>query len=147
MGVLNKLLKDSKTIPQTFKYKFDNNLLTIEDQEEALISSYWSYYFALANIPGSNVKALQTKACEDHYYAYLFARFIPGADIKYCQEHACRNPEWAYYFALNVPGADIKYCQEHACKDPEWARLFALYVSGADIEYCRQVCKGTRWEF
>src|SRR5690606_1035916 len=106
---------------QTFWYKFDNNLLTIEDQKEALTNPRWAYCFAKINIPGSNVKALQTKACEDHYNAYLFARFIPGADIKYCQEHACRNPELAYYFALNVPGVDK--------------------------EYCRQACKGTPWEF
>ena len=121
MGVLNNLLEDSKLIPQTFEYKLDNDLLTIEDQEEVLTKPRWCFYFAKTNIPGSNVKALQTKACEDHYYAYLFARFIPGADIKYCQEHACKDPEWAYMFALHIPGADK--------------------------EYCRQACKGTRWEF
>ena len=84
MGVLNKLLKDSKLIPQTFKYKFDNNLLTIEDQQEALTKPRWSYYFAKANIPGSDIKALQAKACEDPWCAYLFAKYIPGADISYC---------------------------------------------------------------
>ena len=46
MGVLNKLIEDSKLVPQTFWYKFDNNLLTIEDQQEALANPYWSYLFA-----------------------------------------------------------------------------------------------------
>ena len=119
--MLNRLLEDSETIPQTFKYKFDNNLLTIEDQQEALTDPRWAYCFASANIPGSDIKALQAKACEEPYYAFLFAKYIPGADIK--------------------------YCQEHACKDAYWAHMFALYVPGADKEYCRQVCKGTRWEF
>ena len=149
MGVLNKLLKDSKLIPQTFRYKLNNNtnLLTIEDQQEALTDSYWSYCFAKANVPGSDFKALQVKACEDPECAYYFAKFILGVDIKYCQQHACKDPSYAYLFARNISGADIKYCQEHACKDSKFAYCFARDINGADKEYCRQVCKGTQWEF
>src|SRR5690606_10135080 len=121
MGVLNNLLEDSKTIPQTLLYKFNNNLLTIEDQQEALTNTRWSYFFTKANITASDFKALQAKACEDPYYAFLFAKYISGADIKYCQEHACINAYNAYRFARDIPEADI--------------------------EYCRQACKGTRWEF
>jgi len=113
MGVLNNLLEDSKLIPQTFEYKLDNNLLTIEDQEEALATPDMSYWFAEANIPDSDIKALQAKACEDPYYAYCFARDIVGADIKYCQEYVCQDPYWAYYFARYVPGADKKFLKKH----------------------------------
>jgi|SRR5690606_26168226 len=119
-----------------FLNKYENDRLTIEDQKEALTNPYWAFLFAKENIPGSNFKALQAKACEDPFYAYCFAKDIPGADIKYCQEHACRNLEWAYHFALNVPGANIKYCQEYACKDSYYAYQFALNIPGANIEHC-----------
>src|SRR5690606_30677165 len=98
-NILNSLIKDSKQIPQTFRYKLYSDLLILKDQEEALTDHKWSYLFALKNIPGSDFKALQAKACEDHYFAYLFAKRIPDADIKYCQEHACKNPRYAYHFA------------------------------------------------
>ena len=111
-----------------FSSKYKNNLLTIEDQEEALTRFEWSYYFAKAKIPGSDIKALQAKACEDPHYAFCFARDISGADIKYCQQHACKDPYYAYLFAKNIPNANIKYCQEYACKDPLWAYMFALYI-------------------
>jgi|SRR5690606_14575744 len=137
MGVLNNLLEDSKTIPQTFDYKLDNVIFTLEDQQEALTNPEWSFWFAKANIPGSDIKALQAKACEDPYYAYNFAKYISGADIKYCQEHACKEPRWAYIFAIDIPGADIKYCQEHACKKPNWAHMFASHIPDADMGYCR----------
>jgi len=88
MGVLNKLIEDSKLVPQTFWYKFDNNLLTIEDQQEALTKPRWSYYLAKENIPGSDIKALQAKACEDPECAFWFALDIPGADKEYCFKHA-----------------------------------------------------------
>src|SRR5690606_36930646 len=100
----------------TIIYKYHKKLLTIEDQREALTSSYLSYYFARANVPGSDFKALQTKACENPYYAYIFAKDISGADIKYCQRYACKKPCWAYNFARDISGADINYCQKHACK-------------------------------
>src|SRR5690554_6703242 len=105
-----------------FWFKFDNNLLTIEDQEEALTSSWWSYYFALANIPGSDFKALQVKACEDPFYAYMFARDIPDADIKYCQEHACKKPGYAHWFARDIYGADIKYCFKYAFPEEKYGK-------------------------
>ena len=101
--------------------KHNNNLLTLEDQEEALTRSEWSYYFASANVPGSDIKALQAKTCEEPCYAYIFARDVPGADIKYCQKYACKDYRYAYYFAHCIPGADK--------------------------EYCRRFCKGTEWEF
>ena len=98
-----------------FSYKLYKNLLvTVEGQEEVLTKPEWSYLFALKKIPGSDIKALQAKACEDPWYAYLFARYISGADIKYCQEHACKNTRWAYYFAIDIPGADKEYCFKHA---------------------------------
>ena len=95
-----------------FEYKIynDSNPPSIEDQKEALTRPRWSYLFALANIPGSDFKALQAKACKNPYCAYLFARDIAGANIKYCQEHACKDPIYAYYFAKYIPGADKKYC-------------------------------------
>src|SRR5690606_15776118 len=97
MGVLNNLLEDSKLVPQTFLYKLDRNILiTIEDQQEALTDSCWSYYFAKAKIPGSDIKALQAKTCEEPCYAYIFARDMVGADIEYCQEYACKKPGYAY---------------------------------------------------
>jgi len=66
MGVLNNLLEDSKSISQTFVYILYNNtnLLTLEDQKEALKNPCWSFWFAKVNIPGSDFKALQAKACE-----------------------------------------------------------------------------------
>ena len=143
MNMLNKLLKDSKLVPQTILYKINSNIITIKDQEEALTDSCWSFYFANEKIPGSDIEALQAKACENPYWAYKFAYYILGADIKYCQEHACKDPKWAYVFARDIPGADIKYCQEHACRNPEWAYNFALYVTGADKEYCKQACEHT----
>ena len=100
--------------------KYKNNLLTIEDQEEGLTRSDWSYCFALKKIPGSDFKALQAKACEDPYWAFLFAKYIPGADIKYCQEHACRNPELAYYFARDIPSANKKYCFKRTFPEKEY---------------------------
>src|SRR5690606_2819501 len=106
--MLNKLIKDSKTVSQTFKYKFNKNLLTIEDQQEALTDPRWAYFFASANIPGSDIKALQAKACEEPYYAFLFAKYIPGADINYCQEHTCKDSKLAYMFAKYIPNANIK---------------------------------------
>ena len=87
MGVLNNLLEDSKLIPQTFEYKLDNDLLTIEDQQEALTKPRWSYYFAKTNIPGSNVKALQTKACEEPCYACLFMEQVRNIADKFVKEH------------------------------------------------------------
>lgn len=124
--MLNKLIKDSKQIPQTFRCKLYRNtrLLTLEDQKEALTKSKWSYLFARVNISGSNIKALQAKACEDPCYAYLFAKFIPGADIQYCQEYACKNPASAYAFARYIPGADKEYCQEYAYKNLQFAYKF-----------------------
>src|SRR5690606_20392077 len=119
-----------------FWFKYYNNLLTIEHQKESLTTPDMSYWFAKANIPGSDIKALQSKACEAPYYAYCFARDIVGADIKYCQEYACKDPLYAYYFAINIPGANIKYCQEHACKSSYWAYDFVLNIPGADKEYC-----------
>src|SRR5690554_6409366 len=110
MEVLNNLLEDSKLVPQTFLYKLDRNILiTIEDQQEALTKSEWSYNFAKAKIPGSDFKALQAKACENPYYAYMFARDVPEADIQYCQEHACKDFGYAHWFARDIYGADIKY--------------------------------------
>src|SRR5690606_8534924 len=140
---------DSKLVSQTFLYKLNNNtnLLTIEDQQEVLTRSDWSYCFALKKIPGSDFKALQAKACEEPYWAFLFAKYIPGADIQYCQQYACKESKYAYYFARDIPGADIQYCQQHACKEPGCAYCFARDIPGADKEYCRQACKGTRWEF
>lgn len=116
--------------------KYNNNLLTIEDQKEALKKSEWSYWFAELNISGSDFKALQEKACEEPYCAYWFALGVPDADVKYCQEHACQDPDWAYRFAKNVPNADVKFCQELACKDPEVAYLFARDIPKSDKEYC-----------
>lgn len=78
--MLNRLLEDSKLVSQSFLYKLNNNLLTIEVQQEALTDSRWSYRFALEKIPGSDFKALQAKACEESFFAYLFARYIPRAD-------------------------------------------------------------------
>lgn len=100
-----------------FLDKFYNNLLTIKDQKEALTDSYKSYYFARANIPGSDIKALQAKACENSYCAYRFAKYIANANIKYCQEHACKAPNWAYYFAIDIPNSDKEYCFKHAFPD------------------------------
>lgn len=93
--MLNKLIKDSKQIPQTFEYKLDRNILTIEDQKEALKKPSWSYWFAKENIPGSDIKALQAKACKDPYFAYYFAKFIPEADKEYCRQ-ACKGTFWAF---------------------------------------------------
>src|SRR5690606_14438023 len=111
-----------------FSYKLYKNLLKIEDQEEAVKKHIWSYSFALANIPGSDFKVLQVKACESPCWAYCFAKNIPGANVKYCQEHACKNPKWAFCFARDISGADIQYCQEYACKNPDWALDFAIYI-------------------
>ena len=101
-------------------YKYHKKLLTIEDQREALTSSYLSYCFALANIPGSDIKALQAKACEDPFFAYCFALYIPNADIQYCQQYACRDPEWAYHFAKYIPKSDKEYCFKHAHPEDEY---------------------------
>ena len=87
---------------------------------KALTNPGLAYHFAKANIPGPDFKALQAKACEDPYYAFLFARYIPGADIKYCQEHACRDPEWAYQFAKYIPKSDKEYCFKHAHPEDEY---------------------------
>ena len=122
----------------SFIKNFDNNLLTLEDQDEALTDSWWSYMFALKNIPGSDFKALQAKACEKYGYAVLFALNVLNADIKYCQKHACKDPHFAYRFALDIVGADINYCQEYACKHPYWAYCFARDVPGANIQYCQK---------
>ena len=103
-----------------FEYKLDNNLLTLEDQKEALKNPYQSYWFAKANIPGSDFKALQTKVCEDPYFAYKFAKNIPGADIKYCQEHACKNSNWAFFFAADIPKSDKEYCFKHSFPEKEY---------------------------
>src|SRR5690554_5663611 len=119
-----------------FWTKYRNILITIEDQQEALTKSGWSYWFAKANIPGSNFKALQTKACEDPYYAYSFAENVSGADIKYCQEYACKDSYCAYMFAKDIFGANIKYCQQYACKDPHWSYLFAIDIPNSDKKYC-----------
>jgi len=52
----------------------------LEHQKEALTKPKWSYLFAKENIPGSDIKALQAKACEGPIWAYQFAIDIPGAD-------------------------------------------------------------------
>lgn len=96
-----------------FYHKYINYNIAIEDQEEALKDPYWAFLFARKNIPESDFKALQVKACEEYFWAYYFALDIPGADIRYCQKHACKDPKWAYYFALDIPGADIQYCFKH----------------------------------
>ena len=119
-----------------FLDKYYGNILTIEDQEEALTKSYWAYLFALRKISGSDFKALQAKACKNPKGAFCFAKNIPGANVKYCQEYACKESFWAYMFAEYIDGADIKYCQQHACKEPGWAYSFAYYIPGADKEYC-----------
>ena len=111
-------------------------MYTLSDQEKALTRPRWSYLFAKANISGSDIKALQAKACEVPYNAYIFAMNVSGADIQYCQQHACKDPGYAYLFARNVSGADIKYCQEHACKDSKIAYCFARDIPGADKKYC-----------
>lgn len=100
MEVLNKLVKDSKTIPQTFKYKLYHNIrpLTLEDQKEALTRAGWSYYFARANIPGSDIKALQAKACEDPGWVYYFAKDIPGVDVKALYAKVCEDLFWGLIF-------------------------------------------------
>jgi len=94
-----------------FFHKYENDRLTIEDQKEALTNPYWAFLFAKENIPGSDFKALQAKACEDPGYAYSFAYYIPVADIKYCQEHACKSSHYAYLFARDISGADLQYCK------------------------------------
>src|SRR5690554_2001618 len=103
-----------------FSSKVNFNFLTIEDQQKALTSSYWSYYFALANIPGSDFKALQAKACEDPGYAYMFARDVPGADIKYCQEYACKEPFYAFLFIKDILKSDKEYCFKHAYPEEKY---------------------------
>ena len=103
-----------------FEYKYYENLLTIEDQKEALTSPFQSYWFVMKNIPGSDFKALQTKACKDPECAYYFARDVPGADIKYCQEYACKELGWAYYFAINIPKSDKEYCFKRAFPEKEY---------------------------
>jgi len=103
-----------------FEYKIYSNILTIEEQKEALTNPWWSYHFAIENIPGSDIKALQAKACEEPYCAYLFAKNIPGADIKYCQEYACQSHYYAYYFAIVIPEADKEYCFKHAYPEDEY---------------------------
>lgn len=119
-----------------FWNKYYENLLTIEDQKEALIHYDSSYWFAKANIPGSNFKALQEKCCEDSCFAYLFAKDITVADIEYCQRHACKDPKFAFLFAKDIFGANIKYCQQYACKDPHWSYLFAIDIPNSDKKYC-----------
>jgi len=79
--MLEALIRDEKTAPKSFGYKLRNNLLTLEDQEEALTSPKWAYYFA---------------------------RNVKGADIKVCQEQAVKSPRLAYRFAKDIPGADVK---------------------------------------
>jgi len=74
--MLNKLLKDSKLVPQTFLYKIDSNIITIKDQEEALTKPGWSYWFARANIPESDFKALQVKACEDPFMLIVLQKIF-----------------------------------------------------------------------
>ena len=116
-----------------FSSKVNFNFLTIEDQQKALTSSYWSYYFALANIPGSDFKALQAKACEDPGYAYMFARDVPGADIKYCQEYACKEPFYAFLFIKDILKSDKEYCFKHAYPEEKygpdrWKSEYNKYV-------------------
>ena len=105
--MLEFLIRDAKTAPKSFGYKLRNNLLTLEDQEEALTNPKW---------------------------AYCFAKDVKGANIKVCQEAAIKNPELAYRFAKYVKGADIEVCQEAAVRDPYWAYAFARDITGADAE-------------
>lgn len=62
MGILNKLIDDSKSVPQNIYYKTINNKpLTIESEKEALTNSRMSYYFAREYIPESDIKALSLR--------------------------------------------------------------------------------------
>ena len=101
--MLSKIIEDSKYIPKKFKYKLNNKLLTLSDEE---------------------------KACTKPSWAYVFARDVAGADIGKCCEAACKNPWWAHNFALNIPGANIEKCQEATCKDPGMAYYFTYYIPG-----------------
>jgi len=105
--MLEALIRDEKTAPKSFGYKLRNNLLTLEDQEEALTSPKWAYYFA-RYITGANIEVCQKAAVKDPYWAYRFAKYIPGADIEVCQEQAVKSPRLAYRFAKDIPGADVK---------------------------------------
>ena len=90
MTILQHIKADAKKVPKTFGYRLNNNLATIEDQEEALTKPEWAFYFAYD---------------------------VSGADIRKCEEVACKDPHWAYMFALNIPGADIQKCEEAIRKD------------------------------
>lgn len=95
MGILNKLIEDSKSVPQNIYYKtIKNKPLTLGNQEEALTNSRMSYYFAREYIPGSDIKALQAKACERPVYAYKFGMFIYGADRDFCFKHASKSARY-----------------------------------------------------
>ena len=54
MIILEIITNDSENVPKTFGYKISNELLTLEDQEEALTKPEWAYYFA-RDIPGANI--------------------------------------------------------------------------------------------
>jgi len=138
---------DAKTAPKSFGYKLRNNLLTLEDQKEALTDPYWAYIFA-KHIPGADIEACQKAVIKDPEWAYEFAKDIPGANIEACQGGAVKNPYWAYIFAKDVPGANIEFCQEAAVNESEWAYHFARDVKGADIEVCQEgAVKDPEWAY
>ncbi|MFA5758728.1 MAG: hypothetical protein WC942_05135 [Clostridia bacterium] len=114
VNILNNILSDAKNVPHTISYKLKNNLLILNDEEEACKKPKWAYLFAL-DVPGANIGKCQEAVCKDPYYAYCFAFDIPGADIEKCQEAACKDSWCAYMFAKYIPGADIEKYQEVAC--------------------------------
>ena len=103
MTILQYIKADAQKIPKTFGYKLRRNILTIKDQEEALINPYW---------------------------AYMFVRCVSDADIRKCEDAACKDPRCAYLFAQDIVGADISKCEKAACKDSYYELLFyAIVVS------------------
>jgi len=56
--VLEFLIQHAKTYPKPFRYRLINDLVNLEDQEEALTNPEWAYRFA-RDVKGANIEVCQ----------------------------------------------------------------------------------------
>ena len=77
-----------------------------------------AYYKALKEGPSDLTRNI---ACQEPYWAYLYALDVDKKPSKQTRDAACQGPEYAYCYAIDVDKQPSKQTRNAACQNATYA--------------------------